>query len=158
MAFAPLILAVASTAMSVSAASEQANQKAEMSAYNERINRANAAASLEQARADAAQQARQAEKTLGGIRAAYGASGVSLEGSAIDVLSESTTNATLDNLAIKHRGALRAQGYTRQADLDVMAGDNAISEGQSKMASSFISGASASYGAYSKAGTPVQTG
>ena len=46
---------------------------------------------------------------LGGIRAAYGASGVSSsEGSAADVLASSAANAELDALKLRHEGVVKA--------------------------------------------------
>jgi hypothetical protein len=56
------------------------------------------------------------QKQLGGIRANYGASGISSsEGSALDVLQESAQNIELDALEIRHQGELKAQGYTEDA-------------------------------------------
>lgn len=152
MAFAPLILMGISTAMSVSAANQQAQGKANMAAYNAGQARLAASRAEAQAKADADQQSRAAQKALGSIRAGYGASGVALEGSAIDILAESTTNAMLDNLSIKNKGYLRSEGLNSEAYLNDRAAQMAGDEGQMKSASALISGASSMYGEYNRVG------
>lgn len=49
----------------------------------------------------------QTAKELGEIRSAYGASGVTTEGSAMDVLEESAASAELDALRVRHAGQMK---------------------------------------------------
>jgi hypothetical protein len=61
---------------------------------------------------------RNKQKALGDIRASFGASGVTLEGSPLDVLADSTAMATLDILNSKFNTEmkLRAERINRQLD------------------------------------------
>lgn len=55
-----------------------------------------------------------ARRTRGAMRAAYGAAGVTVEGSPLDVLAESAAAAELDKLTTQYQGELTAKGF--QAD------------------------------------------
>ncbi len=57
-------------------------------------------------------------KALGSIRAKYGASGITLDGSPSDVLAESAANAELEALMARHSGIVEAIGYGNSARLD----------------------------------------
>lgn len=57
-------------------------------------------------------------KNLGTIRAKYGASGITLDGSPSDILDESAANAELEALTIRHGGMVEALGYSNSARLD----------------------------------------
>src|SRR5688572_4440496 len=57
-------------------------------------------------------------KTIGGIRANYGASGIAMEGSALAVLENSIANAELDAQLIKMGGLARERGYLNNASLE----------------------------------------
>jgi hypothetical protein len=107
--------------------------------YNADVARRNAALSLEQAALDAKAQQRQAKKIIGGMRASYGASGVSGGGSVDDVIASSATAAELDRQNILYQGELKAMGYESEAVLDEMAADQAITGSYFQAASTFLS-------------------
>lgn len=93
--------------------------------YNAAIKRRNAAVHRDMAAAEAVQQQRKARKVIGSMRAAYGASGVTVEGSPLEVLQESARAAERDRAMIIYRGELRAIGAEAQASLDEEMGQSA---------------------------------
>ena len=78
--------------------------------YNAGIARRNAQVSLDQAAADADAQDRESRKTIGSMRADFGASGVTGTGSVRDVIEASATVAELDRQNILYKGNLEAMG------------------------------------------------
>ena len=76
-----------------------------------------AQAKVEKQRAafEAERQRDYAARFLGAQRAAYGASGVTLEGTPIDVLADTAAQAELDALAIQWGGQARATALSSQA-------------------------------------------
>ena len=87
--------------------------------YNATIARQNAAIAAQQGEAAAQAQGRNAERHIGSMVAAYGASGVEgSSGSAMDVLADSARMSTLDNLTLKYNYALKGLGYENAAKLD----------------------------------------
>ena len=117
--------------------------------YNASVADRNAGISREQASRDAASQQRLSRQVIGAGRAAYGASGITTEGSAMDVLQSGAELAELDRLNILYKGDLKALGYSDQSKIDTYASNNAIEQGHFASAAGYISGAS---GAMSSAG------
>lgn len=148
MAALPLILTVASTAFSVYGAIQSANAEASAAKYNAKVADQNANIARQQAAADEDRQRRIAAKTMGGIRANYGASGVTLEGSPLDVIEESAANAKLDELNIRYNGELQAMGFQNTANLDRSRAANAKTSGYLTAGSALLVGGSKSYNAY----------
>lgn len=105
--------AVASAAGAVTSGIAQSNA----AKYNAKLADQNAQVARDQAAAEARLQREKSEKILGATRAAYGASGVTLEGSPLDLLEESAANAELDNLNIRYKGTLQSRGYMNEASL-----------------------------------------
>lgn len=93
------------------------------------VARINAAIVRDQAAAEILRQKVFARKTQGAMRAAYGAAGVAVEGSPLDVLEESAATAELDRLTIKYRGDVRAMGYQYDATESERRGDDAYTAG-----------------------------
>jgi len=100
------------------------------------------------ARENARRQNIEARKRIGLMRANYGASGVSIEGSPLDVLEESAANAELDRLTILHGGSIEAGRYRA-------AGNAALIGGIGSAAGDLLSGAVTAYGYYDEAQTDV---
>jgi hypothetical protein len=73
--------------------------------------------------------------------AGYGASGVTMEGSPMDVLEASAATAELDRQNILYGGGLRTQGYQSTAGLELMRGQNAETGSYLSAGSSLLSGA-----------------
>lgn len=97
--------------------------------YNAQMADQNAIAAQEQATAAAAIQQEHAKKQIGATIAGYGASGVTMDGSPLDVLAESASSAERDKQNILYKGQLQAAGYTDQAQLDSAAASNAAASG-----------------------------
>jgi hypothetical protein len=81
-------------------------------------------------------------KQLGSIRSTVGASGISMEGSALDVLEESAANAELDALTIRHSGQMRSQNYEAEGRLERAKARNSRTAGYLGAATASIMGAS----------------
>ena len=82
------------------------------------------------------------------IRDRYGASGVTVDGSPLDVLEMAATNGELDAQNIRYKGLLRATGYNDTATLDGMAGENARTASYFKASSELLAGGAKAYGEY----------
>lgn len=83
--------------------------------YSAAMDMQNAKLEEEQAAVGEDRQRRMSYKALSSIKAGYGAAGVTLEGSPLDVLEESATNAELDALLIRQGGQARAARYRASA-------------------------------------------
>jgi hypothetical protein len=98
------------------------------------------------ARENARRQSIEARKRIGLMRANYGASGVTIEGSPLDVLEESAANAELDKLTILHGGSVEAGRYRA-------AGRAAFAQGIGSAASDLLGGGLAAYDQWDEAQT-----
>lgn len=108
--------------------------------YNAKKAKRAAAVSRDQAAAAMIRQDKEARKAMGAMRAAYGAAGVTVEGSPLEVLAESAANAELDRLTIKYRGELAAQGYESDAALSKFEGKSALTGSLFKAAGTILGG------------------
>lgn len=141
MAFLPILGLVAAGVSAVGAVAGGVSQ----------MNAANAAADYEKKAAaeNARRQSVDARRQLGKMRAGYGASGVTMAGSPLDVLEDSAREAELDRLTILQSGKLRAKRYEAQ-------GQEAFIQGVGGAANALLSGGLDYY--ESTAGTkPKQT-
>lgn len=97
---------------------------------NAQIARENADLAREAADDDILSLKRLAYRTEGGIRAGYGASGVSsTSGSAMDVLADSMAQAALDQNRRRYQGELEARDFMNQARTGQAAGKAARTAG-----------------------------
>lgn len=135
-----MAVAVAGAGVSAMGAKNQAKAQSDAALYNAKLAEQNATAARQQAGADASAQQRDARRQLGAMRANSGASGVTLEGSPLDVLESSAASAKLDELNIRYKGEMAATGYGNQADLDRQSADVAVSQGKMNAASSVLTG------------------
>lgn len=107
----------------------------------------NAYNTLEEGRIAGIKQKREATQSIGEARAQYGASGIDTnQGSALDILQNSATNAAYDALNIKHSYEAKAQGYRNSAFLYQYEGDSAYDESRLSAAGQLLSGAGQTYG------------
>jgi hypothetical protein len=132
-------------AMAAYGAVKQGNEAKAVGEYNAALGLQNAAIARDQAQADAASQERHSTRVIGAMRAGYGASGVTLEGSPLDVLESSAAEAELDRQNILYRGELRALGYNSGAELDRMRGSSGQQAGYFGAASSILMGGARAY-------------
>ena len=136
-------------------AQAQGQAAASAQEFNAEIAGRNAQLARESAQYDADIQERQSRMHLGTIRAAYGASGVRAEGSALDVLEMSATNAKRDYNAILYKGELKALGYEDTKTLSLYGAKSAKTQADWATASSLLTGftgAAKTY-AFGKTGT-----
>lgn len=153
----PLIATVVSTAFSVVGRMRQASAAQSAANYNARVADRNAKMIEQQGAMDAEAQRRQNIIRLGAMRGAYGASGITVDGSPIDVLESSATNMEMDRQTILRRVKLRSLGYESDADLSRMESSYARSNGLWGAAGTLISGAAQGYGQYSSMSNPGTT-
>lgn len=145
MAWVAVGIAAVSTIGGAIGSAEKAKGEAAAAEYNQSIQNRQAKASIAQAAETERRVRVGGEKALGGIRAAVGASGINMEGSALDVLEESATNVEMDALTARHEGAMKAWAYREGAALEGMKADNARTAGNWGVASSILGGASSIY-------------
>lgn len=143
----PLILMAVSTAVTVYASVQAGNAQKRAAQFNEKVAQNNAIAAQQQGAAAAEEKHREMVQRIGSIEAGYGAAGVTSDsGSALDVLSSSVQQGTLDQLTEKYNYALKGQGYQNSATLDDFQGQNAQFQGDLNATSSLLNGASSMYG------------
>lgn len=136
------IFLVAAAAVSAVGAISQAAAASNAADFNATIAQQNADIARQQGAADQERQKRLAIKALGDITAGYGASGVSMEGSPLDVLAESARQAELDYQTIGYNAELKAMGYTNTATLEQYKGQAAETAGYLQAGSSLLGAAS----------------
>lgn len=153
LAQAAIAMVAAGGVVSAIGAQQEGTATAAAQDFNAGINRRNAGLMLDQAKADAAAQHRVSRQSIGAIRAGYGASGVTSEGSVGDVIASSAALAELDRQTILYKGRLRSMGFTEEAALNTMAGTTAVKQARYRSASSLLTTA----GAVAVMGAPRQS-
>ena len=146
MAFAAVLGTIASAVSGVIGAIgaiQQGNAAAASAEYNAKIAERNAtivennrAITVRQSEVDAEEKRRENRRTLSSVRAAYGASGLELAGSPLDVLEDSALELELDASRIEAEGKMRSSemaaqgiGLREDANLSRMSGRAARSAG-----------------------------
>lgn len=137
---AMIVMMAVGTAMSAAGAMQSAQAQSSAAEFNAAQATNNAASARAQASQDAMLQSRTARQKIGAAEAAYGASGVTMEGSPLDVLESSAASAELDRQTILYKGELRAMGYANSSLLDTMQGNAATQQGYYKAGSSLLIG------------------
>lgn len=149
------ILTIVGTVVSVVGSVVGGMNAAKSDSYNAQVAAQNAMIARNTAEYQAQQQQRQARIKIGAIEANYGASGITMEGSPLDVLESSARNAELDRQAIIYQGQIRAAGYEDQATLDTMRESSDLSTGIFRGIGSLAT--SASDFLTKQAGSPIPT-
>lgn len=118
----PVGLALAGTTFQVIGNIKEANARAQQAEFQAQQSEAqanefdfNAGVALSQAQEEERRSRYQTAKTLGSIRAAYGASGVTMDGSPQYVQEEAATIGEANAISIRHQGFLQARAYKKQA-------------------------------------------
>ncbi|HEX7005583.1 MAG TPA: hypothetical protein VF274_00460 [Alphaproteobacteria bacterium] len=122
-------IAAASAAISAAGAVAQGNAAKSAANFNAAVARRNADIARANAAADAARQKQRGALLAGRQRAAAGASGITAEGSPLDVMADSAIASELDALTTRYRGELQARAYGQDATLQDMRGDAAQTAG-----------------------------
>lgn len=160
MAEALVIAQVAGTAMQVMGALQEGEETGRMYEYNAGrygqmagFARQKAGYTRQAGAANAEAQQRNANKAIGRIRGSIAASGITSDGSALDVLASSAASAELDRLNILHGAELQAlsseqeaMGYERSAELDRRRASYARESSWGKAGSALLTGAAGIYG------------
>lgn len=139
------VISAIGTAVSVVSAIGGAMTQRDSAKYNAKVAENNAIASRQQAAANAEAQQRDARMRIGQMEANYAASGVSLEGSPLEILEQSARNSEMDRLNILYGGELRAGNYGAEAQLNKSRASSAMTSGFIRAGSELMSGA-ARYG------------
>lgn len=122
-------LTVASGVVSAAGAMAQGEAQANAAEYEGLVADRNAKIARNQAAVEQEDQRRENLRQLGAVRAAYGASGIEMSGSPLDVLSDTALEQELDVARIGYRGELKAIGEGDKANLARAEADNARSAG-----------------------------
>lgn len=150
-----VVAGVVGTAVTVYSAVRAGQQQKAADKYNSEIAQQNAQIAKQQGAEAAAQQRRKTAQLVGAEQAAYGASGVDgTSGSALDVLTDSVRQGTLNSLNAQYGYTLRAAGATDNANLDLTAGNNASASGIMNAAGDLMSGAGRTAQTYEKYNPP----
>lgn len=111
----PATLALVGAGVSVTGALQSGRNAETLGNYNAQIDEQNAVVARQQAAVDEMRQRRMGRKRTGAIRAAVGASGIQMAGSAMDALADSIMEEELDAATIKYQGELKARGLRQSA-------------------------------------------
>lgn len=134
-------LTILGTLSSAAGAKQSANAEAQAAQVNAQVARNNAVVARQQAQADSIMHQRESRRKIGQIAASYGSSGVELEGSPIDILALSASDAELDRQTIIYKGEVRAVGYENDARIQDQAARSARSRGRASASNILIGGA-----------------
>lgn len=122
-----------------------ANQQAAAQEANAAAARDAAKASMDAATAEAEQRARIMRGKIGEASAAYGASGVTMEGSSLLKIVDLASEAELDRQMTLYRGKSQARAQNYQAAIDDTSADNTRAGGYMKAGETLL-GTTSKYG------------
>ena len=140
-----MAMAIASAVVAAASAINTAKNERNAARHNAAMAERNKVITQQQTHAELLRQRRLASRAMGGIRAGYAASGVTLEGSPLDLLESSVAEAELDYQNIEYSGAVKSEGYEIDADLNRSRASNEMRTGYMNAASELLSGASKAY-------------
>lgn len=157
MAFAPILGAIASVAAGVvgyMGAKQAAEANAQAAEYNAKIAERNAiiadqnrVTAVRQSDIDAEDHRRETRRIMASIRTAYGASGIEIAGSPLDVLEDTALERELDTERIRFEGKVRSRegaiqmlGLEEEATLSKMRAQNERTAGRYAAFGSLIGG------------------
>lgn len=118
-----------------------ASAQADAAEYQAAVDERNKRMIQQQTTVEMDDQRRENRRKLATIRAAYGSSGLALEGSPLDVLEDSAIEGELEVGRIQQQGQTKAMGYSESATLSRMRADAARTAGPINAVSSLIGGA-----------------
>ncbi|OPL13591.1 MAG: hypothetical protein AVO39_10350 [delta proteobacterium MLS_D] len=138
-------MTAASTAVTAYSAIQQGQAQKDMAEYNAAVARANADAAVEAAAHEELQTREEARRLRGRMMALYGKSGITMEGSPLEVMADAAAEEELDVWAIRKTGSTKAARARSEAELSLMEGKARETSGYLQAGSSLLSGA-ADYG------------
>lgn len=119
---------------------QEANATASAADYNKEVANRNRAATLEQTESAIADKRLENRRQMATLRASYGASGLELDGSPLDVLEDTATEQAYDVAKIRYQGRMKAEGYREQAALFKLESKSAKTAGYISAGAQLISG------------------
>ncbi len=125
MAMAGAVMGVAGGLVGAYGAQKAGAEAEQEAAYNAAVQRQEGQFAVEQAAEDERRQRVQSRYALGGMRANIGANGIQRDGSALDVLQDSASNAEMDALTIRHKGQLAKWAAETNATMEEFKGAQA---------------------------------
>lgn len=149
------IAAIAGVVIAAAGAAVSGIQQSNMNKYNAKVAKNNAISAQRIGRAEEMKQRRDAYRRMGAMRAAYGAAGVNLTGSPIDILADSAMEEELDALTIRYNYNSQAQGYQSQSMLDRRRAQSALYAGGFEAGTTLLTGGAGVYS--SMAAKPTTT-
>lgn len=138
--------ALASTAVQAKAAADEASAKQTASLYNQKRDQENADLAVQQGNEEARRADLIAGRTLGQSKAAAGASGVQMSGSALDVINQNAQNAELNHIQIIHNATIKQRGYLLDSSAEDLKQNAAINTQGTQTAGALIGGGAKAYG------------
>lgn len=100
-----------SSLLSVAQRLASANSQARLASHDAQVAEQNAQLAEQQAEADAERKRRAVARALGQRRTSIGASGLTVEGSPLDLLEDLAAESELEVLGIRQQGVLRAREF-----------------------------------------------
>lgn len=138
---AAVVASVASTAVSVYSAYAQGQAQQKMAQWNAKVAQNSAFAARQQGEEEANQVRTRGIMLLGAQQAAAGRSGVTLSGSAQDVMYDSSVQNELDQMTTLYRGSVMSDRDLNQASSDEFQGQTAGQNAAFGMTGSLLTGA-----------------
>lgn len=118
MAQAAALIGIGGSVIGAINASDEQRLKNEATNFNTAMSLQQATLALQESAEDERRLRVQGKQQLGEMRANYGASGITMEGSPLEIMQQSAANLELDALTIRHQGEVKAWAYRNQAKLD----------------------------------------
>jgi hypothetical protein len=150
-------LGVAGTAFQAIGAIQSGNAARAAGDYNAALYERNAQISQQNTQAQETRQRRLAAMRAGSNRAAVGASGVSLEGSPLDILESNAAQEELDALMIRWNGQNEASNLRASGALASAQGRNAQRSGYMSAGSALLLGGAKAYDSFGGSATGSST-
>jgi hypothetical protein len=137
-----MALTLVGAVVSAAGAISQGNAQAAAANYNAKVAERNKVATLEQTYTEVENQRSKNRKMIGEMRSAYGANGLEMAGTPLDVISDTVAEQEYDVQKQKYVGRMKAMGFSEQAALSRMEAKSAKKAGYIGAASSLIGGLS----------------
>lgn len=139
-ATATTVATYASVALAAASAIKMGQYQAAAANQAKDMAERNAAAAGVQTAQEIGRMRRLAVLRKGGLRAGFAASGVTMEGTPLDLLEQSAEQAQADVTTLKYLGAQRAKGANVDASLEAARAQNSMNSGYLKAAGTLLSG------------------
>lgn len=135
-----MVLGIAGGVISAIGAMQSANAQAAAADYNKEVALANKKQVHLQTEREIDDRQAADRRQLSSMRAAYGANGLQMDGSPLDVIDDTATEMAYDIAKVKYQGAVQEEGYSREAALAKLEAKSAKKAGFIGAASALIGG------------------